>query len=61
MHAPQTLMHAEHSRRDAQQARAWGVSVAVSFAGAVCVLGTLVTAKINPRGVSGGLPKELKP
>ena len=29
-----------------------------SFDGVVVMLGTLVTTKINPRWVSGGLPRE---
>jgi len=51
-------MNGQHSRRDARAcARGWASLVAVSFVVVVPMLGTQ-TAKINPRGVSGGLPRE---
>ena len=55
----QPTAYAQHSRRDAAARvhRGWSASMA-SFAGVVVVLGTLVTTKINPRWVSGGLPGE---
>ena len=54
----QHTAHAQHSRRDAHaRVYGWGASMA-SFAGVVVVLGTLATTKINPRWVSGGLPRE---
>ncbi len=53
------MTHGQHSRRDSQ-ARKCRVSVA-SHVGVMVVLGTLFTAKINPRWVSGGLPREGNP
>jgi hypothetical protein len=54
----QHTAHAQHSRRDARaRVDGWQASMA-SFAGVAVVLGTLVTTKINPCRVPGGLPRE---
>ena len=50
----QHTAQAQHSRRIACASGAG----APSFEGAVVMLATLVTTKINPRWVSGGLPRE---
>lgn len=48
---------ARHSRRDAFAWVSWCGAATASF-DVVVMLGTLVTTKINPRRVSGGLPRE---
>lgn len=54
----QHTVHAQHSRRHVR-ARVYGWKAPMaSFAGVVVVLGTLVTTKINPCRVPGGLPRE---
>jgi hypothetical protein len=46
----------QRSRRDAiARVRGWKACVAMSQVGVVAMLGTLFTAKINPRWASGGL------
>jgi hypothetical protein len=54
--------HAQHSRRFARARVAWCGATMVSADyvgdGAVAMLGTLVTTKINPSWVLGGLPRE---
>jgi hypothetical protein len=51
-------MNRQHSRRDARaRVRGWAGFVAAAVVAAVPMLGTLTT-KINPCGVSGGLPRE---
>jgi hypothetical protein len=54
----QHTAHAQHARRDARARVSWCGAATVSFDAVVAMLGTLVTTKINPRGVSGGLPGE---
>ena len=54
----QHTAQARHSRRDAFARVAWCGAAAASFDGVVVMLETLVTTKINPRRVSGGLPRE---
>ena len=53
------MTRAQHSRRDAH---AWVLGreafVATSPVGVVAMQATLITAKTNPRWVSGGLPRE---
>lgn len=57
----QHAIHRHDSRRDARaQACAWNGATLTSGVGVVPMLGTF-TAKINPRGVSGGLPREGNP
>ena len=53
------MIGAQHSRRETG-ARALGrdAFVATSPVGAVAMLATQITAKTNPRWVSGGLPRE---
>jgi hypothetical protein len=59
MKRQQHTTRAQHSRRDA---RAWVLGrdafVAMSTVGVVTMQATLITAKTNPRWVSGGLPRE---
>jgi hypothetical protein len=51
----------QHSRRDARaRVGGWQAAAAVSHV-AVAMLSTLFTTKINPRRVSGGLPREGNP
>jgi len=54
----QHTAQAQHSRRDARARVSWRGATTASFDGVVVMLATLVTAKINPRWVSGGLPRE---
>ena len=54
-------MNGQHSRGDAHvRVLGWSSPTAASFVGVVPMLDTQ-TAKINPRGVSGGLPGEGNP
>ena len=49
----------QHSRRDARaRVGGWEASATTAFVGVVAMQQTLVTAKINPCWVSGGLPRE---
>jgi hypothetical protein len=54
----QHTAYAQHSRRGARARVSWCGAAMASFDGVVVMLGTLVTAKINPCWVSGGLPRE---
>jgi hypothetical protein len=59
MSGQHTMMTSQHSRRGDASAwvRGWAAGAVATFTVVVPMLGTL-TAKINPCGVSGGLPRE---
>jgi hypothetical protein len=54
----QHTAQAQHSRRDARARVFWCEAATAPFDAVVVMLGTLVTTKINPRWLSGGLPRE---
>ena len=63
MKRSQQTAAAQPSRDDAIVRCGWHTSAltVTSFAGVVAMLGTPVTAKINPRRALGGLPQEGNP